>query len=133
MILYKKYARKIEVESPGENVVRWASTTKPTVGGISFFVAFILAALAFFITYGLSPNSDGGFLGLVVVVTLGFFIGLQDDAYNTRPLLKFLGQVTCAVIMIIYDVHINLFDIALLDYFLTIFWVVGIMNSINLL
>lgn len=117
----------------GENLVRWASTTKPTVGGISFFITFILASLVFFLTQDMLSAGVTEFLALVVVVTLGFFIGLQDDAYNTRPLLKFLGQVTCAVILIIYNVHIELFQVPALDYFLTIFWVVGIMNSINLL
>ncbi len=80
---------------------------------------------------GGEPSNE--FLGLLVVVTLGFFIGLQDDAYNTRPLLKFMGQVTCALILIIFGIHINLTGIAVIDYFLTVFWVVGIMNSINLL
>ena len=118
----------------GEKVVRWASTSKPTVGGISFFVVFVLAAMVFIFSYGLPLQTPGNnFLALIIVTTLGFFIGLQDDTYNTRPLLKFLGQVTCAVIMIMYNVHISVFEIPVLDYFLTVFWVVGIMNSINLL
>jgi len=121
------------VTEENENVVRWASTSKPTIGGISFFITFILASLVFYVTQDISNTPVNEFLGLLVVVTLGFFIGLQDDAYNTRPLLKFGGQVTCALILIIFDIHIELFDVPALDYFLTIFWTVGIMNSINLL
>lgn len=132
-ILYK-YSRTLRAgNEESEDVVRWASTSKPTIGGISFFITFILASLVFYVTQDIGNTPVNEFLGLLVVATLGFFIGLQDDAYNTRPLLKFGGQVTCAVILIIFDIHIDLFGIPALDYFLTIFWVVGIMNSINLL
>lgn len=131
-ILYK-YSRKLRGDShENENMVRWASS-KPTIGGISFFMTFILASLVFYVTQNIGGTPANEFLGLLVVVTLGFFIGLQDDAYNTRPLLKFMGQLTCAVILIIFGIHINLFGIPALDYLLTVFWVVGIMNSINLL
>ena len=116
-----------------ENVVRWASTTKPTIGGISFFITFLLSALVYFITQKPNDTDLDHFLVLVSVVTLGFLIGLHDDAYNTRPLLKFSGQVACGVILIATGQHIQLFGFWPVDYFLTIFWVVGIMNSINLL
>jgi UDP-GlcNAc:undecaprenyl-phosphate GlcNAc-1-phosphate transferase len=134
LYLYRTANKQI-ASVDGEDVVRWASTSKPTVGGISFFATFILSTIVYFFSAGLPGAESGGngFFALILVVTLGFFIGVQDDTYNTRPLLKFLGQVTCGVIMIMYDVHINLFGIEMLDYFLTIFWVVGIMNSINLL
>jgi UDP-GlcNAc:undecaprenyl-phosphate GlcNAc-1-phosphate transferase len=119
-----------------EQVVRWASTSKPTIGGISFFITFLLASVVYFIV---SRGSHAGsqemmpFLILLGVVTLGFLIGLHDDAFNTRPLLKFSGQMSCAIIMIAFNQHIQLFDFWPVDYFLTILWVVGIMNSINLL
>lgn len=129
--LYRSY-RGLGVHQQGPNVVRW-STSKPTIGGISFFATFISASFVFYATQELTSENLFEFFGLITSVTLGFFIGLQDDAYNTRPLLKFLGQVTCGVALIIFDTHIDLFGIEILDYFLTIFWVVGIMNSVNLL
>ena len=129
--------------SKNNDAIRWASTAKPTIGGISFFLTFILALLAYALFYlgvgaptGTSEVMQSEFLqlaGLTGVVILAFFIGLMDDAYNTRPFLKFLVQVTCGVIMIAAGVHIQLFNNILIDYPLTLFWVVGIMNSINLL
>ncbi len=131
-ILYK-FSRKLRAYSQrNENGARWA-TSKPTIGGISFFMTFVLASLGFYMTQDIGGEQAKEFLGLFIVVTLGFLIGLQDDAYNTRPLLKFMGQVICAVILIIFGIHINLTGVSGLDYFLTVFWVVGIMNSINLL
>lgn len=133
--LLRRTAKKQVASDDAENVVRWASTSKPTVGGISFFATFVLSTIVYFFSAGLPAADAGGngFFALILVVTLGFFIGVQDDTYNTRPLLKFLGQVTCGVIMIMYDIHIDLFGVEILDFLLTIFWVVGIMNSINLL
>lgn len=132
-MLYRYSKRLGKRGEEGQRVIRWGSTSKPTIGGIPFFATFILAALVFFLTQQYQFESLEQFFGLIVTVTLGFFIGLQDDAYNTRPLLKFLGQVTCGIVLIIFDVYIDLFGIKPLDYMLTIFWVVGIMNSINLL
>ena len=68
-------------------------------------------------------------------------MGLADDAYNTRPFLKFFVQVLCGVILIFSSVNkpsdhstiIQIFENNTLNYILTIVWVVGIMNSINML
>ena len=74
-----------------------------------------------------------GFVGLLLSCAAGFLIGLADDAYDTRPILKFGIQFLCGVILIASGVYINLTHNLLLNYLLTIFWVVGIMNSINML
>ncbi|MBK9628064.1 MAG: hypothetical protein IPO56_10290 [Flavobacteriales bacterium] len=39
-------------------------------------------------------------LGLLAATSLGFLMGLADDAYNTNPVLKFLAQVACGGILI---------------------------------
>lgn len=116
-----------------ENIVRWASTTKPTVGGFSFYITFLLSGMVYLIVSGKGLLVEKEFAVTLGIVTLGFFVGLHDDAYETKPLIKFLGQVACGVILILFGMHIRLFDFWPVDYFLTIFWVVGIMNSINLL
>ncbi len=133
-ILYR-FTRNMGVHGTRDDgtIIRWGSTSKPTVGGISFFITFILAALVFFIVQGKEAELSREFLGLLASVTVGFILGLSDDAYNTKPLLKFLLQVSCGVLMIVFGVYIELTHIAILDYALTIFWVVGIMNSVNLL
>jgi UDP-GlcNAc:undecaprenyl-phosphate GlcNAc-1-phosphate transferase len=131
--LMYKYSRNIGSQYKNENIVRWASTTKPTVGGFSFFFTFILASVVFMVTQQRGMPIDRTFLVTIGVATLGFLIGLHDDAYETKPMIKFLGQVACGVILIGFDMGINLFGFWPVDHFLTLFWVVGIMNSINLL
>jgi UDP-GlcNAc:undecaprenyl-phosphate GlcNAc-1-phosphate transferase len=64
---------------------------------------------------------------------LGFLMGLTDDAYNTRPLLKLSIQILCGVILVVTGSAIALFENDWMNYTLTVFWIVGIMNSINML
>jgi UDP-GlcNAc:undecaprenyl-phosphate GlcNAc-1-phosphate transferase len=73
------------------------------------------------------------FIGVLFASTLGFLMGLFDDAYNTKPWIKLFTQITCGIILISTNVYIHLFHNEALNYAITIFWVVGIMNAINML
>ncbi|MDX2062154.1 MAG: hypothetical protein SFY70_03765, partial [Bacteroidia bacterium] len=72
--------------------LRWASSSKPLVGGITFFVLF-LAGTALILA--LLPSAAGalprGLLALLLASAVAFGVGLADDLYNTRPLLKLGG------------------------------------------
>jgi len=114
--------------------VRWSSNIKPSVGGISFFIVFLIS-IAFI---GALPREsefffDKHLIGITIASTLGFLIGLADDAYNTNPLVKFIGQLSCAFILIICDVYIHFTELPALDFAITTFWIIGLMNSINML
>ncbi len=114
--------------------IRWASHSKPLVGGITFYITFLIAgATAVFMPGGGYAPFFEGFGALMLVSTLGFLIGLADDAYETRPFLKFLGQFLCGAILVGLGVTINLTGYWLADAALTVFWTVGIMNSVNML
>jgi UDP-GlcNAc:undecaprenyl-phosphate/decaprenyl-phosphate GlcNAc-1-phosphate transferase len=117
-----------------ENIERWGSRSKPAFGGISFFINFLFSISLYFMfnsNHSLFENLN--FIGLVLACTLGFLIGLADDAYNTRPILKFSAQLACALILIFSGTYIKLFDNLFINYIITVFWIVGIMNSINML
>ena len=60
-------------------------------------------------------------------------IGLADDAYNTNPLVKFIGQFTCANLLVTTNFQILLTPIPELNYTITVIWIIGLMNSINML
>jgi UDP-GlcNAc:undecaprenyl-phosphate GlcNAc-1-phosphate transferase len=60
-------------------------------------------------------------------------MGLADDAYNTQPLLKFIIQLSCGLILYFTETKINIFSNEALNFGMTIFWVIGLMNSINML
>lgn len=114
--------------------VRWSSHVKPSVGGISFFIVFLISIAII----GLIPKEqnfvmDKQMVGIMAASTLGFLMGLADDAYNTNPLIKFLMQVSCAVILLACGIKTNISNIEVINILFTITWVVGLMNSINML
>ncbi|MCS6934574.1 MAG: undecaprenyl/decaprenyl-phosphate alpha-N-acetylglucosaminyl 1-phosphate transferase [Chitinophagales bacterium] len=116
------------------NQVRWSTNVKPAIGGISFFIIFLVSISV----VGALPRADATFfdkqlIGIIASACLGFLIGLADDAYNTNPLAKFIAQLTCAFILIISDVFIPVTGHHGVDYAITVTWVVGLMNSINML
>ena len=121
-----------------ENLVRWSSTSKPTIGGISFYMTFLVGTITLLFLRPFSVMSSEMLMALFLSGTMAFMVGFADDAYGTHPGLKFLGQLACGVILIAFGIHINFFtlwspSLWALDYFLTVFWVVGLMNSLNML
>jgi len=115
--------------------IRWNPTIKPSIGGISFFVIFLITFIILNFIDHLLPlhYSSLKIIGIFVVCTIAFLMGLADDAYNTQPLLKFIAQLICGLVLYFSDTKINIFTNESLNFGLTIFWVIGIMNSINML
>jgi UDP-GlcNAc:undecaprenyl-phosphate/decaprenyl-phosphate GlcNAc-1-phosphate transferase len=136
-LVFVRFSKKMGALSVGNRTeVRWASRAKPLVGGQVLFVMFLLSVAALLTLapmLGLEPQLPSEFGALLFASSLGFFVGLCDDAYNTAPRPKFLGQVACGVLMIAMGVEIRLFGTPWLDWPLTVLWVVGIMNSFNMM
>jgi UDP-GlcNAc:undecaprenyl-phosphate GlcNAc-1-phosphate transferase len=114
--------------------VRWSSNVKPAIGGISFFIVFLVSISVI----GTLPREtnyllDKRLIGIIASSSLGFLLGLADDAYNTNPLAKFIAQLSCAFILIISDVYIKVSGNPAFDFMITTVWVIGLMNSINML
>lgn len=133
--LLLKLSRTLGVKDQPDDLVRWSATTKPAVGGIAFYILFLFAIACYSILFGAVDynNNIVQFLGVMAACSLGFVVGLADDAYNTKPFLKFAAQFSSGIILIATGTSINISGIVPLDYFLTMFWVVGLMNSINML
>jgi UDP-GlcNAc:undecaprenyl-phosphate GlcNAc-1-phosphate transferase len=115
-------------------IIRWGAMSKPSVGGITFYIVFLLSVASYSIFF--SPSQvfyNTKFIGLLLSMALGFIVGLADDAYDTKPLLKFFIQFSCGAIMFSSGIQIQIFESQVINLLFTIFWVVGIMNSINML
>jgi UDP-GlcNAc:undecaprenyl-phosphate GlcNAc-1-phosphate transferase len=61
------------------------------------------------------------------------FLGIWDDRWGLRPILKLIGQILGALILVATGVGTALFPWPMLDTVLTVMWVVGITNAFNLL
>lgn len=129
-----RFVKTLGTKNQPGAIVRWSEETKPAIGGLAFFIIFLISICVYAVAF--DPNyvfSSAPILGLLVAGTMGFILGLTDDAYNTRPVLKFTVQVICGIILLITGTKIEAFEYDILNNILTVVWVIGIMNSINML
>lgn len=131
--LFLRFSRNLGIRTE-DDLIRWAPTQKPSLGGITFFFLFLIsiASYSVFFPYKFIPH-DKPMFGMLGAVVLAFLMGLADDAYNTKPLLKFIAQITCGLIVSETGYRIELTSIEALNIAFTVLWVVGLMNSINML
>lgn len=112
---------------------RWNPNHKPSVGGFVFYIIFLFTMIFSTILFGIYPEEKLKIIGLWGAATIAFFMGFADDTFNTQPIVKSVSQLSCALLLILTGTSIHLFQNNLLNNFITILWVVGIMNSINML
>ncbi len=126
-------AERYFIKKINTSAERWASQTKPILGGIGFFAAFLISTILFILINKVPGNFQLQFIGIVLSVTISFLMGLADDRLNTPPGFKFGMQLIVSLILIFTGVSIHVFSNQWINYGLTIFWVVAIMNSLNML
>ena len=133
-LLLLSFSQTLGIRNKNDVTVRWSNQSKPSLGGVSFFVVFVFSAIAIE-TVAMSGNifHDKHYLGLFFAGGLAFVMGLADDAYNTKPLIKLAAQIFCGIVLVYTDTIIDLFHIPALDAIFTLVWVVLIMNSLNML
>lgn len=126
-------AERYKIKKANVSAERWSSQTKPILGGITFYSIFLFSIVNYFIFFDSANLLQSQVLGTIIAVTIAFLMGLADDMLNTPPGFKFIFQVLCAGILIYSGIVIQAFENVWLNYFLTAFWIVGIMNSLNML
>lgn len=99
----------------------------PLLGGAAIYVAFILVLL--FLGDRDYVNQT---VGILAGATLMIFMGVLDDRKGLGSSVKLLGQLMAAGLLVYSGVQIQLFG-GWLDVGLTLVWVVGITNALNLL
>jgi UDP-GlcNAc:undecaprenyl-phosphate GlcNAc-1-phosphate transferase len=100
----------------------------PLLGGVAIYGAFIAAVLLFGNRYRLNE-----LIGILVGASLVSFLGVWDDRRSLSPLLKLVGQILAASILVISGVRIGTFAWEPLNIAVTLGWVVVITNAMNLL
>lgn len=132
--LLLRFSKSLGIRNKNDVVIRWSNESKPSLGGVSFFIVFLFSAIAYSIVFfdeNIFHNKQ--YVGLMAAGSLSFLMGLADDAYNTRPLAKLFVQIGCGTIFVFSGTYIDLTHIYALDAVITVFWVVAIMNSLNML
>jgi UDP-GlcNAc:undecaprenyl-phosphate/decaprenyl-phosphate GlcNAc-1-phosphate transferase len=60
-------------------------------------------------------------------------LGVYDDRWGLRPILKLLGQILAACLLILSGVRVMSFPFEWLNFLVSLIWIVGLTNSLNLL
>ena len=105
---------------------RWRQQPIPYLGGIAFFLGFLVSALLWGFSFTRSAP-------LLVISFFALILGLYDDFRRINPAMKLVGQIIVAAMAIFWGYSLNFFPAALLDTLLTILWIVGLTNTLNLL
>ena len=105
---------------------RWANKPTALLGGIAIFAGVAVAGLL------LGSQIAGGWLVLGGSVFL-FAVGLVDDLRPLKPLPKLLGQIAGALLVVLGGLVLPWTPWMVCNAALTLFWLVGITNALNLL
>lgn len=107
----------------------------PRLGGIAIFLAAFSGSLPFL-------QFDHKTAGLMAAAVFIFLIGLLDDILDLPARVKLSGQIISCLILFAFNVKIEfvtdfiagegLVALGLFTYPLTMLWIVGITNTVNL-
>ena len=78
---------------------------------------------------------------LVIGAVIMYLVGLVDDLYVLRPVIKLLGQIIAALVVVYYGITIDFISLPIgptihfgvLGIPITVIWIVAITNAINLI
>ncbi len=128
------FAKTLGIRNKNDVTVRWSNESKPSLGGISMFFVFLVSGFVFALLFTEElVFIQTEFIGLVCATSLAFAMGISDDAYDTKPLLKLSAQIACGVIFAFTGNNVELFTSDVANITITILWVVTLMNSLNML
>ncbi len=106
----------------------------PRLGGLAIFIGVIVG---YFMGGVYTTQVTGITVGAVLIVLLG----ILDDKYELSAGKKLLGQLIVAGIVVYTGLKIDIlsipfigkFEVGILSYPITIFWIIAITNAINLI
>ena len=113
----------------------------PRIGGLGIYAAFMVSMLTVMVFTDLSADVFHELVGLMVSGTMIVILGLIDDYTNLPAKVKLVGQIAAACVLVAFDVRIDFIsdpfgDFLYLEVFAipaTIFWIVGLTNTVNLI
>lgn len=132
--LVKKLAFKIgATDKPNQRKVH--EKIMPRLGGLAIYISFVVGFLI------LNPTEEYS-LAVLIGATIIIITGIFDDMMELSAKVKFGGQLIAALVVVLYGGiqvdSINLpfggvMDLGFFGIPITILWIVGITNAINLI
>jgi UDP-GlcNAc:undecaprenyl-phosphate GlcNAc-1-phosphate transferase len=105
---------------------RWHKEPTALLGGVAIFVSVVVIHFAF-----QSPTCNE--LPIWTSSAVLFAVGLADDLWRLRPYHKMLGQIVGAGLVLGAGWVYPWTGLALVDRVVTLFWLIGITNALNLI
>ena len=137
-----RIAHKLGVIDRPKDARRVHKKPIPRFGGMAIFLGSMAAML---IPAGMNEKIKIAMIGGLLM----YLLGIADDIKNLKPAIKFLGQFLIASIVYalgiritfisnyfgasVTDSHANVILSAGVAYFITVLWIVGITNAVNLM
>jgi len=107
----------------------------PYLGGVAIAIGITVASFASLLYSDFSADTFNKALSVLLPAILISAMGLYDDLKGLEPWPRLVAQVIAAIAVAIYLIQSGTlgqaFNNQIFNYALTIFWVVGICNSIN--
>ncbi len=135
LVRYVSIQRGLVVEP---RMDRWHHDPTPTMGGIGIVLAFSVTII---VSWILNPSQAEIPWGILVGALVIFILGLYDDIKELSPPMKITGQLVAASLVVAQGYSTNFFTprienaivAQIPNIVLSLIWIVGITNAINLL
>ena len=144
-----KLARKLGAVDTPKDARRVNTVTMPRLGGLAIIAGFTVSIIYLLIVLSIENSinllEDNNHMKLLGFLIGGFIISVVcfiDDLKDLPPIVKLAAQIVAAIVVVAFGLRIEninipfLYKIGLPNVFsivLTIGWIVGITNAINLI
>ncbi len=132
----EKLARKLGAMDVPKDDRRVHKSPIPRMGGLAIYLAFVATLVIF-------AGMDDMIKGIIIGSTMIVGVGIVDDIRGVSAKVKLLVQICAALVLVHFGIKIdfftNFFEAEGLIYLgslsvpITVFWVVGITNTFNLI
>jgi UDP-GlcNAc:undecaprenyl-phosphate GlcNAc-1-phosphate transferase len=117
---------------------RWHKQPTAMFGGVAIFLSVAAVSLVYLLFVPPKPDeilSHSRSYHWVVLTASAFLfaVGLVDDLFHAKPYQKLIGQVMGATFVVYYGLTLPWTGSATVNMVITIFWLIGITNAVNLL
>ena len=143
------------LDRPGGRHIHQAPV--PRLGGVAIYLAFVAAVLVglpverpirvafeaqrITVVIPYLPAIERPIVALLLGATLITLVGIYDDTRGTRPIVKLLGQVAAAAVLLPFGVGMDvltnplggMFFVGPLGAIVTVVWIVALCNVMNLI
>lgn len=135
--IVKKLAIKVGAVDIPKDERRVHKKPMPLMGGLAIYISIIVTSLIFL-------PIDRTLISIIIGGTIIVISGIIDDIKDLSPRMKLIFQIVAAVVLILGDVRIDaitnpftktskLINLGFFSIPITIFWIVGITNTLNLI